>query len=209
MKTAGEEDPNSHVRLHTEPSPWDGKSEPSSLIHTGWKVRKYPAAGEVFFLTFPFIELIGTWAQSTRGKASRTMHAAEDKLGATTTCSSLVYPARFAKRASGGNKSSRVRSSSFPQPCGRCAREEFLLRPGVDRIPLKASFFLQGSRFVVSRSGHPLFHLTIIKRGRTTKRTQRTKQKCGNLTHFAVGREELAQERSRYGYDSSGSGHIE
>src|SRR5258706_11442542 len=61
MKTAGEEDPNSHVRLHTEPSPWEGKSEPSSLIHTGWKVRKYPAAGEVFFLTFPFIELIGTW----------------------------------------------------------------------------------------------------------------------------------------------------
>src|SRR6267142_1374583 len=61
MKTAGEEDPNSHVRLHTEPSPWDGKSEPSSLIHTGWKVRKYPAAAGVFFLTFPFIELIGTW----------------------------------------------------------------------------------------------------------------------------------------------------
>ena len=49
----------------------------------------------------------------------------------------------------------------------------------------------------------------IIKRGRTTKRTQRTKQKCGNLTHFAVGREELAQGRSRYGYDFSGSGHIE
>ena len=38
----------------------------------------------------------------------------------------------------------------------------------------------------------------IIKRGRTTKRTQRTKQKCGNLTHFTVGREELAQGRSRY-----------
>ena len=160
-------------------------------------------------LPTPDTRLHGTWAQSTRGKASRTMHAAEDKLGATTTCSSLVYPARFAKRASGGNKSSRVRSSSFPQPCGRCAREEFLLRPGADCIPLKASFFLQGSRFVVSRSGHPLFHLTIITRGRTTKRTQRTKQKCGNLTHFAVGREELAQARSRYGYDSSGSGHIE
>src|SRR5882762_1400996 len=61
MKTAGEEDPNSHVRLHTEPSPWDGKSEPSSLIDTGWKVRKYPAAGEVFFLTFPVIELHWTW----------------------------------------------------------------------------------------------------------------------------------------------------
>src|SRR6267143_3656029 len=117
-------------------------------------------------LPTPDTRLHGTWAQSTRGKASRTMHAAEDKLGATTTCSSLVYPARFAKRASGGNKSSRVRSASFPQPCGRCAREEFLLRPGADCIPLKASFFLQGPRFVVSRSGHPLFHLTIITRGR-------------------------------------------
>src|SRR5882762_5451695 len=56
MKTAGEENPNSQVRLYNEPSPWDGKSEPSLLIHRGWKVRKYPAAGGVFFLTFPFIE---------------------------------------------------------------------------------------------------------------------------------------------------------
>ena|ERR1700674_5232431 len=30
-----------------------GRPEPSSLIHTGWKVRKYPVAGEVFFLTSP------------------------------------------------------------------------------------------------------------------------------------------------------------
>jgi hypothetical protein len=60
MKTAGEENPNSQVRLYNEPSPWDGKSEPSLLIHRGWKVRKYPAAGGVFFLTFPFIELLGT-----------------------------------------------------------------------------------------------------------------------------------------------------
>ena len=28
------------------------------IIQTGWKVRKYPAAGDVFFLTFPFIELL-------------------------------------------------------------------------------------------------------------------------------------------------------
>ena len=49
----------------------------------------------------------------------------------------------------------------------------------------------------------------IITQGRTTKRTQRTKHKCGNLTHFTVGREGLAQERSRYDYDFSGSGHIE
>jgi hypothetical protein len=34
----------------------------SSLVHTGWKAGKHPAAGEVFFLTFPFIELLGTWS---------------------------------------------------------------------------------------------------------------------------------------------------
>jgi hypothetical protein len=57
MKTAGSENPNSHIRLCTEPSSWGGRSKPSSLIHTGWKAGKYPATGEVFFLTFPFIEL--------------------------------------------------------------------------------------------------------------------------------------------------------
>src|SRR6267378_2221503 len=64
MKTAGEENPNSQVRLYNEPRPWDGKSEPSLLIHRGWKGRKNPAAGGVFFLTFPFIELHGTRQQS-------------------------------------------------------------------------------------------------------------------------------------------------
>jgi len=61
MKTAWSENPNSRIRLCTEPSPWGGRSKPSSLIHTGWKAGKYPAAGEVFFLTFPFIELLRTW----------------------------------------------------------------------------------------------------------------------------------------------------
>src|SRR5258706_11937189 len=61
MKTAGSENPNSRTRLCTEPSPWGGRSKPSSLIHTGWKVRNLPAVGEVFFLTSPFIELIRTW----------------------------------------------------------------------------------------------------------------------------------------------------
>ncbi len=56
MKTAWSENPNSRTRLCTEPSPWGGRSKPSSLIHTGWKAGKYPAAGEVFFLTLPFIE---------------------------------------------------------------------------------------------------------------------------------------------------------
>jgi hypothetical protein len=61
MKTAGIENPNSRIRLCTEPSPWGGRAEPSSLIHTGWKAGKYPAVGEVFFLTFPFIELTRMW----------------------------------------------------------------------------------------------------------------------------------------------------
>jgi hypothetical protein len=29
------------------------------LNHVGWKARKHPAKGGVFFLTFPFIELPG------------------------------------------------------------------------------------------------------------------------------------------------------
>jgi hypothetical protein len=67
MKTAGRENPNRRGRLRTEPSPWGGKSESSSLIHTGWKVRKHPALGEVFFLTFSFIELHRTWQEPTPG----------------------------------------------------------------------------------------------------------------------------------------------
>src|ERR1700694_1117322 len=30
------------------------------LNHVGWKARKHPAKGGVFFLTFPFIELPGS-----------------------------------------------------------------------------------------------------------------------------------------------------
>src|ERR1700680_4031125 len=71
MKTAGRENPNSRDRLCTEPSPWSGRSEPSSLIHTGWRVRKYPAAGEVFFLTSPFIELIRTYPAFDAGASPR------------------------------------------------------------------------------------------------------------------------------------------
>jgi hypothetical protein len=60
MKTAGNENPNSRTRLHINPSTWSGSSEPSMLIQSGWKAGKVPAAGEVFFLTFPFIELVRT-----------------------------------------------------------------------------------------------------------------------------------------------------
>jgi hypothetical protein len=58
MKTADRENPNSRNRLCNKPSPWGGRQEVSSLNQPGWKVRKCPAEGEVFFLTFPFIELL-------------------------------------------------------------------------------------------------------------------------------------------------------
>jgi hypothetical protein len=61
MKTADRENPSSCDRLCTEPSPWGGRQEAPSLNQAGWKVREFPAVGEVFFLTFPFIELHGTW----------------------------------------------------------------------------------------------------------------------------------------------------
>jgi len=57
MKTAERENPNSRAWLSNKPSPWGGRQQAPSLIHTGWKVRNYPAKGDVFFLTFPFIEL--------------------------------------------------------------------------------------------------------------------------------------------------------
>jgi hypothetical protein len=57
MKTANRENPNSRYGLCNEPSKWGGRREAISLIYRGWKVRKVPAMGEVFFLTFPFIEL--------------------------------------------------------------------------------------------------------------------------------------------------------
>jgi hypothetical protein len=62
MKTANRENPNSHAWLCNEPSRWRGGRETFPLIHKGWKVRKIPAVGEVFFLTLPFIELLRTWS---------------------------------------------------------------------------------------------------------------------------------------------------
>jgi hypothetical protein len=60
MKTADRENPNSRVWLRNKPSSWGGRQETPSLNQAGWKVRKFPAEGEVFFLTFPFIELLRT-----------------------------------------------------------------------------------------------------------------------------------------------------
>jgi hypothetical protein len=45
----------------------EARNKPS-LDRMGWRVRKYPPIGEVFFLTSPFIELIRTWLEITVGR---------------------------------------------------------------------------------------------------------------------------------------------
>jgi hypothetical protein len=59
MKTAGGENQNRYATMRSKPSTWSGRLEQILLNHAGWKARKHPAVREVFFLTFPFIELIG------------------------------------------------------------------------------------------------------------------------------------------------------
>jgi hypothetical protein len=61
MKTAGRENPNRRDRLCNEPSSWGGRPKPFLLNQGGWRSRKHPAEGRVFFLTSPFIELLRTW----------------------------------------------------------------------------------------------------------------------------------------------------
>src|SRR2546427_9780318 len=58
MKTAGRKTKNRRDRLSNEPSSWGGRPKPFLLNQGGWRSRKHPAAGEVFFLTSPFIELL-------------------------------------------------------------------------------------------------------------------------------------------------------
>jgi hypothetical protein len=70
MKTAGRGTHNCYATVRSKPSSWSGRLEQLLLNYTGWKARKYPAAAEVFFLTFPFIELLGTWWQSMCAKAN-------------------------------------------------------------------------------------------------------------------------------------------
>ena len=60
MKTAGRGTQTRYATVRSEPSSWSGRLEQILLNHAGWKARKNPAAGRYFFLTFPFIELIGT-----------------------------------------------------------------------------------------------------------------------------------------------------
>jgi hypothetical protein len=50
---------NIRARLRTIPSRCGAKPEPSLPIHAGWKVRKYPPVGKVYFLIFVFTELLG------------------------------------------------------------------------------------------------------------------------------------------------------
>src|SRR6202142_121931 len=87
MKTADRENPNSRSWLCNQPSRWAGRPEPCSLIQRGWKVRKVPAAGEVFFLTFPFIEqrkskqpLLAVQPTEQMGRKARTMLAHSEGL---------------------------------------------------------------------------------------------------------------------------------
>jgi hypothetical protein len=61
MKTADRENPNSRAWLSSKPSPWGGRQQAFLLNQAGWKFRNFPAVGEVFFWTFPFIELTRTW----------------------------------------------------------------------------------------------------------------------------------------------------
>jgi len=49
------ETPTSRVYAQ-EPSEWCGPSKHILLVQRGWKARKIPAMGRIFFLTFPFIE---------------------------------------------------------------------------------------------------------------------------------------------------------
>ena len=60
-KTAGRGTQNCYATVRSQPNSWSGRLEQLLLNYTGWKARRNPAAGEVFFLTFPFIELIRTW----------------------------------------------------------------------------------------------------------------------------------------------------
>jgi hypothetical protein len=68
MKTAGRENPNRRDRLCNEPSPWGGRPKPSLLNQGGWRSRKHPAEGRVFFLTSPFIEPSPSGAKTSARK---------------------------------------------------------------------------------------------------------------------------------------------
>jgi hypothetical protein len=60
MKTAGKENLNRCVITWRQTELLERQLQASLLNPSGWKARKHPAVAEYFFLTFPFIELIGS-----------------------------------------------------------------------------------------------------------------------------------------------------
>jgi hypothetical protein len=67
MKTAGKENPNRCAIMWRQSELLERQLQTSLLNPSGWKARKHPAVAEYFFLTFPFIELIGTWLRIVGG----------------------------------------------------------------------------------------------------------------------------------------------
>ena len=90
MTTAMRENPN--LRVHAqEPSEWCGRSKHILLTQRGWKVRKIPAMGRNFLLTFPFIELIKSHPLSVGHKlASRIEQTTYRSLARTEDHSQML-----------------------------------------------------------------------------------------------------------------------
>src|ERR1700731_1887362 len=72
MKTASKENPNRCAIIRQPTGLLERKLETSLLNRAGWKARKHPAVAKYFFLTLPFIELIGSWCvlHGTIGRSS-------------------------------------------------------------------------------------------------------------------------------------------
>src|SRR5215472_4378058 len=74
MTTATRETPTSRAHAQ-EPSEWCGRSKHILLSRRGRKAREIPAMGDIFLLTFPFIEHI---LLSRRGRKAREIPAMGD-----------------------------------------------------------------------------------------------------------------------------------
>jgi hypothetical protein len=66
MKTAGKENLNRCAITRQSTEMLGRKLELSLLNQVGWKARKHPATAKYFFLTFPFIEQIGSYRRNPR-----------------------------------------------------------------------------------------------------------------------------------------------
>src|SRR5579859_6010705 len=71
MKTSGRGNPNLRAFSALHPRPWRGSSEHVSLDYVGWEGRKTPAAGDVFFLDFPFYRTYQDLDRGSRPPALR------------------------------------------------------------------------------------------------------------------------------------------